>query len=604
MIYKSTRDLVNDLEKQGELLRIRQEVDPYLEMAEIQRRVYSKGGPAVFFEQVKGSPFPAVSNLYGTPKRIRYIFQDSLEPLKRVISLAGDPNLALKSPFKNLDLAGILFKALPKKVAKQRAPVLKNTTDLQSLPGIVSWKDDGGRYITLPQVYTQHPDGSGPMRSNLGMYRVQLDGNAYEANEIGLHYQIHRGIANHHQECLLRNIPLRVSIFIGGPPAMTIGAVMPLPDNMPEVAFAGMLGKHRFRYAIAGGHVVSAEADFCIVGKVKPQAIKPEGPFGDHLGYYSLAHDMPVIEVEAVYHRDDAIWPFTVVGRPPQEDTEFGDFIHELTDKAIGSQVAGLKEVHAVDQAGVHPLLLAIGKDHYMPFMKRSRPAQLLTVASGVLGTGQLSLAKYLLIAAEEDLPELTTKDVHVFFNHILERLDLTRDIHYYTNNTIDTLDYSGDGLNRGSKVIFAAAGAPIRTLSSTVPQNLPLPEGFSNPRIAMNGVLLLTGPGYQKMDNGVDTLAKKLEGERQLEGLPMIVVVDDSDFASENMDNFLWVTFTRSNPAADIYGVESFYSNKHWGCNGSMIIDARIKPHHAPPLIEDKSISERVDSLLASLQY
>lgn len=603
MIYTSTRQLVEDLDKRGELLRIKEEVDPYLQMAEIQRRIYGQSGPAVLFERVKDSPFPAVSNIFGTPERIRYIFQDSTEQVKRVINLFGDPNSVMKAPFKNLDLASVLFNALPKKVSPNSAPVLKNKTDLRALPGIVSWVDDGGRYITLPQVYTQHPDGSGPMRSNLGMYRVQLDGNDYKDNEIGLHYQIQRGISNHHQECLLRNKPLRVSIFIGGPPAMTVGAVMPLPDNMPEVTFAGMLGKRRFRYATVDGHVISAEADFCIVGKVQPGAVKPEGPFGDHLGYYSLTHDMPVIEVEAVYHRDDAIWPFTVVGRPPQEDTEFGDFIHELTDKAVGSQVAGLKEVHAVDQAGVHPLLLAIGRDHYMPFMERSRPAQLLTVASGVLGAGQLSLAKYLFIAAEEDKPTLTTKNVPLFFRHVLERVDLTRDVHYYTNNTIDTLDYSGDGLNRGSKVIFAAAGEPIRKLSSNAPDNLPLPEGFSKARIAMDGTLLIQGPPFDKQEKGMEILAKKLEGVSDLDGLPLIVVVDDSDFVSKDIDNFLWVTFTRSNPAADIYGIESFYKEKHWGCNGSLIVDARIKPHHAPPLIEDEAVNKKVDILLASLE-
>lgn len=603
MIYTSTRQLVEDLDKRGELLRIKEEVDPYLEMAEIQRRIYGQRGPAVLFERVKGSPFPAVSNLFGTPERIRYIFQDATEQVKRVINLVGDPNSAMKAPFRNLDLVSVMFNALPKKVSSKNAPVLKNKTDLSALPGIISWEDDGGRYITLPQVYTQHPDGSGPMRSNMGMYRVQLDGNDYKENEIGLHYQIQRGISNHHQECLLRNKPLRVSIFVGGPPAMTVGAVMPLPDNMPEVTFAGMLGKRRFHYANVDGHIISAEADFCIVGTVQPGAVKPEGPFGDHLGYYSLTHDMPVIEVEAVYHRDDAIWPFTVVGRPPQEDTEFGDFIHELTDKAVGSQVAGLKEVHAVDQAGVHPLLLAIGRDHYMPFMERSRPAQLLTVASGVLGAGQLSLAKYLFIAAEEDKPALTTKDVSLFFRHILERVDLTRDVHYYTNNTIDTLDYSGDGLNRGSKVIFAAAGEPIRKLSGNVPDNLPLPEGFSNPRIALDGVLLIQGPAFDKQENRMEALATDLEGAKALDGLPLIVVIDDSEFAAKDMDNFLWVTFTRSNPAADIYGVESFYKEKHWGCNGSLIIDARIKPHHAPPLIEDEGVNKRVDTLLASLR-
>ena len=394
-------------------------------------------------------------------------------------------------------------------------------------------------------------------------------------------------------------MPLKVSIFIGGPPAMTVAAVMPLPDNVPEVAFGGLLGKRRFRYAKYSGHDVAAEADFCIVGTIEPGAIKPEGPFGDHLGYYSLAHDMPVMKVEEVFHRDNAIWPFTVVGRPPQEDTEFGDFIHEITRPAVGSEVAGLKEVNAVDQAGVHPLLLAIGADHYVPYMERSRPAQLLTVASGILGSGQLSLAKYLFIAAEEDDEKLSTGNIEAFFIHMLERLNTERDIHFHTNTTIDTLDYSGDGLNRGSKVIFAAAGKARRKLKKALPGDLKLPKGFSAPHCDFPGIMVLEGPRYKKGSRDVETLAKALEKQKGMSGIPLGVLVDDSSLVTGSFDDFLWVTFTRSNPASDIGGVKSFYRDKHWGCSGPVIIDARIKPHHAPPLIEDKGVNKRVDVLL-----
>jgi len=599
MSYRSTADLIRDLEKKGELIRITDEVDPNLEMAEIQRRIYKAKGYAILFENVKGSSFSAVSNLYGTPDRMRYIFRNSIAPLKNFMKIVGNPHIAFKEIVKTLKLLFFLPFGLPRRVFKSNAPVLKNKTTIEQLPGIVSWKKDGGRYITLPQVYSQHPDGKGPMSSNLGMYRVQLDGNNYDDNEIGIHYQIHRGIAHHHQECLKRNIPLKISIFIGGPPAMTVAAVMPLPDNVPEVAFGGLLGKRRFRYTKKDGYVIASEADFCIVGTIEPGALKSEGPFGDHLGYYSLAHDMPVMKVDAVYHRDNAVWPFTVVGRPPQEDTEFGDFIHEITQSAVSSEVAGLKEVHAVDQAGVHPLLLAIGSDHYVPYLKRSRPAQLLTVANGVLGSGQLSLAKYLFIAAEEDNKDLSTHDIPSFLNHVLERINLKRDIHFITNTTIDTLDYSGDSLNEGSKVVFAAAGDPIRKLKNKSSLNLSFPKGFTNVRVPMKGILTITGPKFKKNSEDVNLLKKILEKQKSFVGFPVIVIVDDSNFASENLDNFLWVTFTRSNPATDIYGLHSFYRNKHWGCENSIIIDARIKPHHAPPLVEDSKTNKRVDALL-----
>lgn len=599
MKFTSTMDLVLHLEQKGDLVRIKDEVDPLLEMAEIQRRAYRSGGPALFFERVKGSPFPAASNLFGTPERIRNIFRYTMQGVKTIMEFKGDPSLAVKNPLRALSLLPQLYRGLPKRVSARRAPSLWGTTTLDALPGILSWKKDGGRYITLPQVYTEHPDKKGPMGSNLGMYRVQLDGNEYEPREVGLHYQIHRGIGHHHYEHIRRNLPMRVSIFIGGPPAMTVAAVMPLPKDVPEVAFAGLLAGKRFRYALFNGFVVSADADFVITGWIHPGTVKPEGPFGDHLGYYSLVHDMPVMEVESVFYRKDAVWPFTVVGRPPQEDTEFGSFIHEITGPAVPAEVPGLHEVHAVDEAGVHPLLLAIGSDHYVPYMKRSRPAELLTVANGILGSGQLSLAKFLLIAAREDDETLTTRDVKSFFYHVLERIQPDRDIHFHTNTTIDTLDYSGDGLNRGSKVILAASGEPVRKLASRLPEDCTLPSGFSDPRVIIPGVLAVKGPVFEKNENEMDKLTVHLEQVREMEGFPFIVVTDNSRFCAEDFSNFLWVTFTRSNPASDIYGVRSFIENKHWGCRGPLVLDARAKPHHAPPLEEDPEVNQRVGRII-----
>ncbi len=599
MIYASTMELVRGLEKQGDLIRIKDEIDPFLEMGEIQRRAYRSGGPALLFERVKGSPFPAASNLFGTPERIRYIFRDTIDGVKRVMEIKGDPSSVSKNPLKVLSLLPVLYHGLPKRVSARRTPSLWRTTTLDKLPGIVSWKKDGGRYITLPQVYTEGPESRGPLGSNLGMYRVQLDGNDYGPTEVGLHYQIHRGIGHHHYEHLRRKLPMRVSIFIGGSPAMTLAAVMPLPKDVPEVAFAGLLAGRRFRYSLNDGFVVSADADFVITGWIRPGAVKPEGPFGDHLGYYSLVHEMPVMEVEAVYHRKDAVWPFTVVGRPPQEDTEFGSFIHDITGPAVPAEVPGLHEVHAVDEAGVHPLLLAIGSDHYVPYMARSRPAELLTIANGILGSGQLSLAKFLLIAAREDAGTLTTKDVKGFFTHILERIQLERDIHFHTNTTIDTLDYSGDGLNRGSKVILAAAGRPVRKLKDRVPEHLTLPAGFSDPEVIMPGIMAVRGPDFEKEGDEMDRLTLHLEQVRKMDDFPVIVVVNDSRFCAGDFSNFLWVTFTRSNPASDIYGVRSFTENKHWGCHGPLLLDARVKSHHAPSLEEDPDVNERVDRII-----
>jgi 4-hydroxy-3-polyprenylbenzoate decarboxylase len=481
---------------------------------------------------------------------------------------------------------------------------LAGTTTVGALPAIRSWPDDGGPFITLPQVYTEDPAQPGPMHSNLGMYRIQLGGNRYVQDaEVGLHYQIHRGIGVHHTAALERGEALRVSVFVGGPPAHTLAAVMPLPEGLSELVFAGMLAGRRFRWANVKGHTVSVDADFCIVGRVAPGRTKPEGPFGDHLGYYSLQHPFPVLEVEAVYHRPDAIWPFTVVGRPPQEDTTFGKLIHELTAPMVPVSIPGLRSMHAVDQAGVHPLMLAVGSERYVPWGKRV-PRELLTIANAVLGFGQASLAKYLLIAATEDDPELDIHDIGAFLQHVLARFEPSRDLHFQTKTTMDTLDYSGTGLNEGSKLVLAAAGEPRRSLGREVPTDLRLPTGFEHAKVALPGVLVLGGPAGDRDPEAVQRLGRMLQSDARFAGsttaFPWVVLVDDPEFAARTLDNLLWVTFTRSNPSHDVHGVGAFYEHKHWGCRGSLIIDARLKPHHAPPLIEDPAVSRRVDTLFA----
>jgi 4-hydroxy-3-polyprenylbenzoate decarboxylase len=359
-----------------------------------------------------------------------------------------------------------------------------------------------------------------------------------------------------------------------------------------------------------GGLPICAEADFCITGTVDPHRRLPEGPFGDHLGYYSLAHDFPVLRVEKVTHRPHAIWPFTVVGRPPQEDTVFGQFIHELVGTMVPALLPGVRAVHAVDSAGVHPLMLAIGSERYVPYDERRRPRELLTQANALLGQGQMSLAKYLWIVAGDDDPKLDIHDIARFLAHALARVDWRRDLHFQTCTTIDTLDYSGNALNEGSKVVIAAAGPPIRTLPTEIPSSpgldAALAFGFSRPRLCLPGVLAIEGPKAVSNDRTViaDVIEKfcaAITIDDPLNRFPLMVIVDDTDFTATSLGNFLWVTFTRSNPAADIYGAGEFVEQKHWGCRGSLVIDARRKPHHAPPLVEDPVVSRRVDALAAA---
>jgi len=570
------------------------EIDPYLEMGEVQRRVYAGKGPALLFTRPKGTAFPMLGNLFGSLDRARFLFRDALEGVRALVDAKVDPRELLRHPGRALRLPAAAAHLLPRTV--KTGPVMAHTTSVSALPQLTSWPDDGGPFVTLPQVYTEDPERPGFRGGNLGMYRVQLAGNAYVRDrEVGLHYQLHRGIGVHHSAAVRRGEPLRVNVFVGGPPAMMVAAVMPLPEGLPELSFAGALNARAVRMIRFGDTAVHADADFVIRGVVDPGAQKPEGPFGDHLGYYAKKHEFPFLRVEAVHHREGAIWPFTTVGRPPQEDTTFGELIHELTAPLVPDVLPGVRAVHAVDAAGVHPLLLAIGSERYTPYASVRRPMELLTQANAILGNGQMSLAKYLFIVDEESLD---IQDVGAFFRHLLERVDPTRDLHFQTNTTIDTLDYSGNALNEGSKLVIAAVGNKRRELPATL-GDLRLPGGFGDPCVVIPGVLAIRAPAFSSPADA-EAFAASFRASDAIARFPLVVLVDDAEFTARSLDNFLWVTFTRSNPAIDVHGIESSYAHKAWGCRGSIVIDARIKPHHAAPLEMDPAVLRRVDALAA----
>lgn len=598
-MYKSLREAANDLEKHGQLLRIKSEVSGELEAAEIHRRVFEKRGPAILFEKISGSPFQALSNLYGTFERTEFLFRHTIEKVKKITELKADPTRLLKNPKKYILAPLTALTALPMK-AIFRQPIEYGRTTISKLPLIKSWPMDGGAFVTMPQVFTLPPGSKQIMQSNLGMYRIQLSGNDYQLDkEIGLHYQLHRGIGVHHEAYNRSDEEFRCSIFIGGPPSHAFSAIMPMPEGLTELTFAGMLADRRFRYKFDDqGHVLSGDADFVITGRIVKGEKKPEGPFGDHLGYYSLKHDFPYMIVDRVYHRKDPIWHFTVVGRPPQEDSSFGYLIHQLVKELTPVEFPGLVELNAVDAAGVHPLLLAVGEERYMPF-RDEVPEEILTIANRILGSGQTSLAKFLIIAANDRQEPPNTHRIDQFFQHFLKRIDWRRDLHFYTNTTIDTLDYSGIGWNAGSKVVMACRGPAIRELGTDVPA-LPDISDLRNAKVCQPGILALETTkwvNYRESPMMVENLATALSSV-DLEKFPLIILVDNADFVSKNLNNFLWVTFTRSNPSHDIYGIESFTHFKHWGCHGSLIIDARLKSHHAPELNTDPSVSAKVDKL------
>jgi 4-hydroxy-3-polyprenylbenzoate decarboxylase len=600
MSYSSLEACLLDLERTGQLLRIKEQVDPNLEMASIHLRVFEQKGPAILFENVKGSKFRAASNIFGTLERSQFIFRDTLPKVKQLIDIKIDPTAAIKNPLKSLAALPAALNALPKKNPISK-PVLFEEINISDLPLIHHWSMDGGAFVTLPQVYTEDADKPGIENSNLGMYRIQLDGNDYILNkEVGLHYQLHRGIGVHQTKANKKGLPLKVSCFVGGPPAHSVAAVMPLPEGMSEMNFAGVLAGKRFGYSYVDGFCISTDADFVITGEVFPGENKPEGPFGDHLGYYSLQHPFPVMKVHKVYARKNAIWAFTVVGRPPQEDTSFGQLIHSMTGSAVSNEIPGLKEVHAVDAAGVHPLLLAIGSERYTPYLQNKKPAEILTIANHILGTGQLSLAKFVFITAD-DSNQISTHEVPAYLQFLLERIDLTSDIHFYTKTTMDTLDYSGENLNAGSKVVIAAYGDVKRSLASNVPEQIH--QLNANAKLVLSGIIALDAALINTKG-----LQEKLKGQganllNEL-GVVMLILTENPSWMAETINNFLWACFTRTNPSHDMEGVDSFIDQKHWGANGPLIFDATIKKHHAPPVEKNAAIEKRVDTILAKYGY
>ena len=600
MAYSNLEACLLDLERNGQLLRIKEEVDPHLEMAAIHLRIHEQKGPAILFEKVKGSKFRAASNIFGTLERSEFIFRDTLPQVKKLIEIKIDPASAIKNPLAALSALPAAINALPKKNPISQ-PVTYEEIKISDLPLIKHWSMDGGAYVTLPQVYTEDADKPGIANSNLGMYRIQLTGNEYELDkEIGLHYQLHRGIGVHQTKANKKGMPLKVSCFVGGPPAHSVAAVMPLPEGLSEMNFAGVLAGKRFGYTYKDGFCLSTDADFVITGEVYPGENKPEGPFGDHLGYYSLEHSFPLMRVHKVYARKNAIWAFTVVGRPPQEDTSFGQLIHAMTGAAVSNEIPGLKEVHAVDAAGVHPLLLAIGSERYTPYLTTKQPAEILTIANHILGTGQLSLAKFVFITAD-NTNQLSTHHVQEYFEYILSRLDLSNDIHFYTKTTMDTLDYSGEGLNAGSKVVIAAYGDVKRNLATTVPArllNLNMDASLVMPGVIAVNASTFTTAALQTALTG--------QGEALLaeEGVVMLIRTEDPRWMASELNNFLWAAFTRTNPSHDIEAIDAFTINKHWGAKGPLVFDATIKPHHAPPVLKDAAVEKKVDAILEKYGY
>ena len=561
MGHRNLRSYLESLKREGELHVIEEAIDPYLELAEIQRRTVARQGPALLFTRVTGTPFPVVTNLFGTRRRIELAFgEDPIRFFKRLAEAAETllpPALTTFWAFCSLGWTALKVGTRSRR-SGPAVERLMRPARLKALPQIQSWPDDGGAFLTLPIVYTEHPSTG---KGNLGMYRIQL----YEEEVAGMHFQIHRGIGFHYHEAERQGRPLGVNLFLGGPPALIMSAIAPLPENVPELVLASLLQGSRLdliRDPGISSLPVVAEAEFTLVGSVPPRKRRREGPFGDHYGYYSLAHEYPVFEVEKIYHRKDAIFPATVVGRPPQEDHYIGEFLQELFSPLYPLVMNGVVAVWAYDEAGVHPLAAAIVRERYW--------REAFMAAQRILGEGQLSLTKFLLVTDAR----LPLKDFRPLLIHILERADFAADLFVFSNISQDTLDYSARKINEGSKAILMGLGDKRFHLQSAPMAELHDPA-FRRQHVYVPGVLVVEGPPWRENDTAVQNLLR----EEAVSGFRMVVLVDDAADCVRDDASFLWNVFTRFEPAADIHARESRLHRSHISLSAPILLDCRIKP-------------------------
>src|SRR5437588_6344161 len=576
-MHRNLRSFLELLRRERDLVEVGAEVDPYLELAEVHRRVIERGGPALFFRKVHSSRYPVVTNLFGTERRIELAFGPKPESLVRAAGRVAESLLPPRPAalWQHRALALEALKLGTRRV--RRAPVtevFERPARLDELPVLTTWAEDGGPFFTLPLVYTEHP---ATRKHNLGVYRMQR----FDARTTGMHWQIHKGGGFHYHEAEASNQPLPVTAFLGGPPALILSAVAPLPEDVPELILASVLAGEKIRVAenplYAGAHRLVAEAEFALVGQVPPHERRPEGPFGDHYGYYSLRHDYPVFHVEAVFHRKEAIYPATVVGKPRQEDFFIGDYLQKLLSPLFPLVMPSVRDLWTYGETGFHSLCAAVVRERY------AREA--ISSAFRILGEGQLSLTKFLILT---DTPQ-DLRDFPVLFEHVLARFRPESDLFIFSNVSMDTLDYTSGTVNRGSKAVLLGLGDPVRELPREFKGTLP--TGVTRAEVFCPGCLVVQGSTFAEDPEQSARLAR----EEVFKDWPLVVLHDDATVARSTID-FLWATWTRFEPAADIHAADTTVRRQHISYRVPLVIDARMKPGYPDELVVRPDIAELVE--------
>ena len=575
-MHRNLRTFLDLLTRENDIITIEAEVDPYLEAAEIHRRVIEREGPALLFKRIKGSNYPVVANLFGTARRIELAFGPKPEALVLDLTKIAEALLPPRGAelWKHRSIARDLLKLGTRNT--NRAPVaevIDRPANLNKLPVLTTWQEDGGPFITLPLVYTENPKTH---KHNLGIYRLQV----FDGQSTGLHWQIQKGGGFHYKEAEALNQDLPVTVFLGGPPALILAAIAPLPEDVPELVLASLLAGEKLRMTknpVTSGHRLAAEAEFALVGHAPPHERRIEGPFGDHYGYYSLEHEYPVFHVDALCHRRDAIYPATVVGKPRQEDFFIGDYLQKLLAPLFPLVMPGVRDLWTYGETGFHSLCAAVVRERY------GREA--LVSGFRILGEGQLSLTKFLLLT---DTPQ-ELRDFPKLFEHILARVRWESDLFIFSNVSMDTLDYTSGKVNEGSKAIMLGLGEPVRDLPRTFQGELP--RDVVAAEVFCGGCLVLQGLSYAEDPEQPVRLALEVA----FSDWPLLVLHDDAAVARSTPD-FLWATWTRFEPAADIHAAETRVLRHHLSYKGPVVIDARTKPGFPDELKVRDDIAALVD--------
>jgi 4-hydroxybenzoate decarboxylase subunit C len=577
-VFDDLRAFLDRLRRDDDFVEIAAPVDPFLEAAEIHRRVIAAGGPALLFTNITGADFPLTTNLFGTARRAELAFGERpLRLIKRLVHLVE--TLLPPTPGKLWEARDVARELLRIGTRHQSAgPVLDVVTEdvrLDRLPVVTCWPEDGGPFITLPLVYTTHPERPG---HNLGVYRLHV----HDRQSTGMHWQIGKGGGFHYAVAEAREQALPVTVTLGGPPALILAAVAPLPENVPELMLASLIaGRKLPQVAGPGGHPhpLTASAEFALMGRVLPHVRRPEGPFGDHYGYYSLQHDYPVFQVQRIARRRDAIYPATVVGKPRQEDFFIGDLLQDLLSPLFPLVMPAVERLWSYGETGYHSLAAAVVKQRY------AREA--MASAFRILGEGQLSLTKFLLLTDRH----VDLKDFRATLEHVLARTRPETDLYVFANLSMDTLDYTGPVVNEGSKGVWLGLGDPVRTLPREFKPVVPPPSDVTDVRVFCGGCLVV---GAARHGDAPDAPARVASHPAFAEW-PLVVLTDEPERATRSVMNFLWTTFTRFEPAADIHSASRRIVRNHIAYGSPIVIDARLKPWFPKEVSCREDIARRV---------